>query len=72
MSRKVYFSEHMTFDPSRLWVVLASSAKERRMVWSVHRTRADAEKEAFRLQADQSGVDAQVTQGVLMPNFNVQ
>ena len=70
--RKIYLSEHLAFDPKRVWLVLASSGKDTRLVWSVHTTKRDAEKAAYKLQDDQPGVGAEVTQGVLMPNFNVQ
>lgn len=70
--RKFYFSERLAFDPKRVFLVLANSEKDNRIVYSVHMTRAQAEKAATTLQVEQPHVDAEVTVGVLMPNFNVQ
>ena len=65
---KVYYTEHLTFDPKRAWVLLDAERK----VIGLFTDKAKAEHAAISALVDAPNSGVTFTRCVVMPNFAVK
>ena len=65
---KIYYTEHIKFEPARAWVVLGTGNK----IIGFHAGKADAEKQCITARVKDPDADVTFTKCVVLPNFSLK